>query len=481
MKLARVFAGVLVAGAVAATGRARGGMVQDRFDHWQHRTVFPSCVGCHAGATDPSLALWPAPAYCQACHDGTVERTVEWRAPDQPRASNLRFTHPKHAELVVKAAAADSVLPCRACHIAPGTDPMQVRRAVVPTCFSCHGIRASHFEAPDSACSTCHLPLAQAVRLTSAAIRNFPAPRSHREPGFAAGLHGKLARAARPVAASCATCHAQDFCAQCHVNAPEVPAIQALGSNPRSLVVRAELEAPSSHADPAFLRQHGGQVRKRAASCASCHTQESCLTCHVASPASVQAIPAAAPGRGKGAKIERRRPESHGLDFSKSHAAPASARPQTCAACHARPACLECHRPGAADAPPGYHPAGFLTTHPAAAYSRESSCNECHSQTQFCTNCHVSAGLISPGRLRGIGFHDAKQAFSLNHGQAARQNLESCVACHAERDCLTCHSSLGGRRFNPHGPGFDPGTLRRKNSQACTACHGALIPSSPGR
>jgi len=481
VKLARVFAGVLVAGAVAAVGHARGRMIQDRFDHWQHRAVFPSCAGCHAGASDPSLALWPAPADCQACHDGTVERTVEWRAPDQPRASNLRFTHRKHAERVVKAAAADSVLPCRACHIATGTDPMQVRRAVVPNCFSCHGIRASHFEAPDTACSTCHLPLVQAVRLTSAAIRDFPAPASHRESGFAAGLHGELARAARPVAASCATCHARDFCAQCHVNAPEVPAIQALAADPRSLAVRAKLGAPSSHADPAFLRQHGRQVRKRAASCATCHTQESCLTCHVGSPASVQAIRAAVPGRGKGAQVQRRRPESHGLDFSKTHAAPASARPQTCAACHARPACLECHRPGAADAPPGYHPAGFLTTHPAAAYSRESSCNECHSQTQFCTNCHVGAGLVSPGRLRGIGFHDAKQAFSLNHGQAARQNLESCVACHAERDCLTCHSSAGGRRFNPHGPGFDPGTLQRKNSQACTACHGALIPSSPGR
>ncbi len=480
MKLARVFAAVLVAGAVAAVGHARGRMVQDRFDHWQHRAVFPSCVGCHAGAADPSMAFWPAKADCEACHDGTVEPAVEWSAPDQPQASNLRFTHPKHADLVVKAAATDSVLSCAACHIAPGTDPMQVRRAVVPNCFTCHGISESHFDAPDTACSTCHLPLVQAARLTSAAIRDFPAPASHREPGFAARLHGKLARAARPVAASCATCHAQDFCAQCHVNAQEVPAIQALARDPRSLAVRAELEAPSSHADPAFLRRHGGQARKRSATCATCHTQESCLTCHVASPASVQAIPAAAPGGGKGAEIERKRPESHGLDFSKSHAAPASARPQSCVACHARPACFECHRPSSANPPPGYHPAGFLTTHPAAAYSRESSCNECHNQAQFCTNCHVNAGLVAPGRLRGIGFHDAKQAFVLNHGQAARQSLESCVACHAERDCLTCHSAQGGRRFNPHGPGFDPATLQRKNSQSCTACHGAQIPGSPG-
>jgi hypothetical protein len=260
------------------------------------------------------------------------------------------------------------------------------------------------------------------------------------------------------------------------VNAPDVPAIQALAPDPRSLAHTAELEAPAGHRDPAFLRRHGGQARKEAARCAVCHTQESCLACHTASPASVQAIPAAGPGRGRGATIRRERPTSHGLDFSELHAEPASARPQSCSGCHTRADCLSCHRPDAADAAPGYHPAGFLTSHPAAAYTRESSCSDCHNQGQFCANCHLNAGLVSPGRLRGAGYHDAKQSFLLNHGQAARQNLESCVSCHSERDCLTCHSATGGRRFNPHGPGFDPGTLLRKNSSMCSACHGSAIP-----
>jgi hypothetical protein len=140
-----------------------------------------------------------------------------------------------------------------------------------------------------------------------------------------------------------------------------------------------------------------------------------------------------------------------------------------------RPQCLDCHRPNPADPTPGYHPAGFLSRHPAAAYTRETSCSDCHNTGQFCADCHVKAGLSAQGPL-DAGYHDAKQYFLLNHGQAARQNLESCVTCHAERDCLTCHSVVGGRRFNPHGPGFDPGTLRRKNSQACTVCHGAAVP-----
>ena len=66
--------------------------------------------------------------------------------------------------------------------------------------------------------------------------------------------------------------------------------------------------------------------------------------------------------------------------------------------------------------------------------------------------------------------------FGLNHGTAARQNIETCVACHSERDCLVCHSAQAGRRFDPHGPGFDADRLRKKNPQTCAACHGSNIP-----
>ena len=126
----------------------------------------------------------------------------------------------------------------------------------------------------------------------------------------------------------------------------------------------------------------------------------------------------------------------------------------------------------AAQASGGYHPTGFLASHPAQAYGRASSCSDCHNTQSFCQDCHRQAGVVSSGRLQG-GFHDAKQAFTLNHGQAARQSLESCVSCHAERDCLACHSSTRGRGFSPHGPGFDGDRLKRKNPGLCVACHAA--------
>jgi Doubled CXXCH motif (Paired_CXXCH_1) len=460
---------------------ARGAEAQDvqHFDHQQHQKLFPQCTSCHPGAAEPGRDLWPSAESCAACHDGRVERVVEWRPPTTLPRTNLRFTHQEHAGAVLTSSRRDSLPQCEACH-SQGGSRMRVQLAVVQSCLDCHQIRTAHLAAPDTSCATCHLPLPQATRLTERDVAEFPVPDSHRRPGFASGLHGKLARpsvAGEQVSQACATCHARDFCSSCHVNAPEVPFIQALAPDRRSLATRAELEAPADHHDPDFLTRHGDAARKSPATCATCHTQESCLTCHVGKPAAVMVLPASGPGRARGATTRRMRPASHGRDFSEIHGPVANARPQSCEGCHVRTQCLDCHRPNPADPSPGYHPPGFLSRHPAAAYSRETSCSDCHNTGQFCSECHVKAGLSARGELNG-GYHDAKQFFLLGHGQAARQNLESCVGCHAERDCLACHSALTGRRFNPHGPGFDPSTLRRKNSQVCTACHGASIPDA---
>ncbi|PYP64618.1 MAG: hypothetical protein DMD37_01975 [Gemmatimonadetes bacterium] len=199
-----------------------------------------------------------------------------------------------------------------------------------------------------------------------------------------------------------------------------------------------------------------------------------CLQCHVDEPA-LPTVAALARDARSLAIAGRQPPAAHGANFADRHAGPASAASTTCAGCHVRADCLECHRPQAAAAP-GYHPVGFLARHPAAAYARETSCSDCHNVGSFCSSCHAASGLVARRTLRG-GYHDAKQFFVAGHGQAARQSLETCVACHVERDCLTCHSAVGGRHINPHGPGFDASRLRRKNPEVCTACHGTAIPN----
>jgi hypothetical protein len=321
--------------------------------------------------------------------------------------------------------------------------------------------------------------------LTREDIARFPKPRSHDAPDFLLGGHGRLAQVTRDsprergISASCATCHARNLCLTCHVNATESPVISALGMDERSPVFAFAQPVPPGHRDPGWLRVHGREAQRGAATCSTCHTRESCATCHVGStPRAIAALPASGPGRARGAHLVRRRPVWHTFDFRERHKPEANARPRTCETCHTRPMCLECHRP---DAGPQsrYHMANFITRHPSSAYSREANCADCHNPAQFCQSCHQQSGLTANGRLGTAGFHDAFRGFSLGHGQAARQSLESCASCHAERDCTACHSAVsGGFRFSPHGPGFNAARMKSKNPSLCIACHGRAIPDA---
>jgi hypothetical protein len=450
------------------------------FVHEKHAKLFPLCSTCHAGAVEAQASPWPDPGSCARCHDGKIQPAVSWQPPTGAQGSNLRFTHSGHLASFRAAKPGTDRPACTDCHSEAGADWMQVQRTVSSQCLNCHGVTAPHFAAPDTACATCHVPLARVAGFTPKDVERFEAPPSHREAGFAEKGHGRLAQPFTSngkrfeVAPSCATCHARDYCVTCHVNAPETPVIQALGPDPRSLAIPAALEAPASHAAGDFLMTHGRASRRSAQACQTCHTRESCLTCHQSQPDLAKAMFAAGPGRGVGAQLTRHAPVTHTAYWDEQHADQARSRARNCVGCHTRAQCLDCHRPNPGDAT-GYHAAGFLTRHPAAAYTREANCSDCHNNAQFCVTCHQQSGLVSTGPLTP-GFHDANKAFIAGHGQAARQSLESCVACHSERDCLQCHSAAGGRSFNPHGPGFDAERLKKRNPQMCSACHGKAIP-----
>ena len=460
-------------------------VVDDRFQHAKHEKLFPLCETCHAGVNDAAQSVWPSAAQCTSCHDGTIEARVDWQPRPGPRKTNVRFTHPAHARAAAARNVADTALArnCAACHTERGASRMAVQNAVVGQCIDCHGLTAPHFDVPSAACATCHMSLSEAATLTREDIARFPKPSSHDTPGYAAGGHGKEARGPGPpgtpraVAASCATCHVQNFCITCHVDAPESPVITALARDDRSPPFASSVVAPPSHASASFLRTHGRDAQRRLATCATCHTQESCTSCHVGvPPRAIARLAKAGEGRAPGARVERRAPATHTRTFIDRHGSEASARPATCESCHVRDTCLECHRPEGAQRT-AYHPNGFLTRHPSAAYTREASCSDCHNPAQFCQSCHQQSGLVANSRLGTGGYHDAFRGFSLGHGQAARQTLESCASCHAERDCTACHSAVsGGFRFNPHGPGFNAARARSKNPTLCTACHGQAVP-----
>lgn len=458
--------GVLVGVVAGASSRAA-----DEFDHLEHAGLFPACAACHRGAEERSASMFPEPASCFECHDGVDDgegalETVDWKPSGEPRPTNLVFDHLEHADTV--ATEGDERVGCVGCHAPEGAAWMTVARADVRQCLSCHELPGEHLALAPEACATCHTDLAESPLLQREQIAAFAAPESHEAPDFA------LDHPTRD--ASCAVCHARDFCVQCHVNAPEVEEIAALAPDERSLALTATVPEPVSHAMGAFLENHGSEAIAADATCAACHTAGSCTTCHVGSPQLAAGLPTAGPGRGAGALVVRNRPPSHDLDFLAAHGPAAATRPETCAGCHVRSDCTECHRPGAAVAA-GFHPPDFATRHPASAYARETSCSNCHSTGEFCQTCHAASGLGGTDVL-GSEFHDGQAAFVVGHGAPARQALETCASCHVERDCLACHSSVAGRGIDPHGPDFDADVLRRANPQMCVACH-AELPAIP--
>ncbi|MDH4043781.1 MAG: hypothetical protein OEY20_04710 [Gemmatimonadota bacterium] len=230
-------------------------------------------------------------------------------------------------------------------------------------------------------------------------------------------------------------------------------------------------QAPASHRAPDWLATHKTVVEAQRTTCAVCHAQESCWQCHRGNPQVAEGLPTAASGTGLNVQVQRRPPATHTPEFANGHGGLADSRPEACAGCHVRQDCLECHRPSPASAG-GYHKPGFLTSHPQQAYSREVSCANCHNTGGFCTSCHKQAGLVANGPINR-GYHDQAPQFLGGHGPAARQSLESCVSCHVENDCLTCH-----RQFNPHGPGFAPEKLQSRAEEMCRVCHGAAIPET---
>lgn len=196
----------------------------------------------------------------------------------------------------------------------------------------------------------------------------------------------------------------------------------------------------------------------------------SCADCHLAP--------------GGGAMDVRRAPASHTPFFADEHRTLAAASTAECETCHNRDQrCLGCHQ-GAEnlDIPAreqaGYHPQNFLALHSAAAWNREVECSSCHNPETYCRNCHMTAGRGTEGRTN-TGYHSEDARFQFGHGQAARQALESCASCHAQQDCLACHSAKYGRMVNPHGPGFDASKLRELRDKNVTLCRYCHFPNDP--
>jgi hypothetical protein len=436
----------------------------DGFPHERHAGLFPTCIGCHAGVEvgDSSRMVSIAPEECANCHDGVELQRVAWAGPIR-EPSNLAFSHPEHTS--------QFELECVDCHRTPGGEvQMAVGRPAPETCLECHAPEAEHYAYDQVRCSTCHLPVAQAIGLPVSRIANFPRPQSHAMGDFLFS-HGV---GASSDASACAVCHTRESCERCHLDADSVSAIAGLATDERIATLVAgrpgEWPEPESHGLEEWALSHQEDARRDVTACATCHARESCATCHGTGRPTVAArLAAARPDGPQGVRITATDVTQigHTPTFFDRHGTAAAIGVPQCSACHAEKECIACHD---GVQKPSFHPLDFVVRHGAEAFAEQTECAACHSREAFCRDCHTSLGFAAGGRT-GAAFHDAQPDWLLAHGQAARQDLESCVACHSERTCLRCHSAKTGFRVSPHGPDFDPDHVADKSTQSCAICH----------
>ena len=456
---ARALIGTLACLIAAGSGlAARARFAQPAFPHERHAGLFPLCTTCHAGIETGAELRFPEPQRCRTCHDGDRLEPVDYEAA-QPRPSNLRFRHDRHARAL--AAAGESV-GCERCHQrAESSDRMAVAQPAPERCLACHASATTTHLGAETQCSLCHVPLAESD-LPAERVALLPQPPEHGSAGFLAD-HAPAADAA-----SCAVCHARESCERCHRNAATVPAIAALPRDARVATLAAgrtpEYPLPAAHRARDWGRDHARAASGTAAGCANCHTRTDCAACHgPTTDERVASLPAGMEGAGADLPPTVRR--VHDAGFAARHGA-AAATSESCAACHDRSFCADCH-----DAPGGgYHAENFLERHAPEAYGSASECAACHTAETFCRGCHQGSGLAADARTQ-IVYHDTRSLWLLGHGQAARQALETCAGCHAQNDCTRCHAATGGWRISPHGPGFDPGRLESRNALMCARCH----------
>jgi hypothetical protein len=171
----------------------------------------------------------------------------------------------------------------------------------------------------------------------------------------------------------------------------------------------------------------------------------------------------------------------HSPDFIQRHKLVAANDSQFCASCHKEEECAACH--DGRVRPRAVHPNDYLSMHAVEARLSTQRCTSCHREQSFCLQCHQRLGVSMsgpPGAREPGRFHPPKSEWSDpprrpgHHSFEAMRNLNACVSCHIERDCVVCHGGRGiGGGFNPHGSGFVSGCASqlRRNPRPCYVCH----------
>lgn len=225
------------------------------FSHEKHSDQ--DCSGCHE-SIDKSEALGtlnplPKEEKCLECHEDEKKAgnckmchaDPEHPATYEQKAASLTFPHKTHFDMDVK--------DCNTCHAAKPEYKNPDPRQPMAVCLQCH---QDDYDKGD--CTKCHVDL---KKYPLKPIAGF----SHK--GDWLKNHGKSAQAS---AQSCAACHDQTTCATCHAKTVPVPVEVRFPEKVASdFIHRGD-----------FLGRHAIEARSNEATCARCHAKQFCSSCH---------------------------------------------------------------------------------------------------------------------------------------------------------------------------------------------------------
>jgi len=365
------------------------------FPHDRHAGLFSACAECHTGIpTGDAVRSFPPVSLCQSCHNGRDVAEVPWNGAAPISTGFLKFAHASHPGI-------EDATSCRTCHAATTSrEFLDVGRAANEQCRSCH--EGSAHLADDSACATCHRPVARAAGLPESRIARFARPPTHAKSDFAT-RH----LAASGDVATCSVCHARESCARCHGERSSLAPVERLERDPRVARLVAGKAATRIHR-ARFRDAHAVRAAADPASCAGCHAQRVCSDCHAA---------------------ERSARRYHATNFMTRHSSAAYTRDVECSTCHNSEAfCRSCHqrsgvgtRTGGIRTQAWHNGTGaWLLQHARAARQELTTCTSCHQQRD-CLQCHSQAGSRMRVNPHGPDF-DARRMADRNKG--------TCLICH---------------------------------------------------
>jgi hypothetical protein len=349
----RTFALALVLSLAAACGRKPAvetapGKVQApvTFPHATHVDADVACSACHdlskATRLDPGVRHVKLPAQitktppCADCHDTEPKQK---KVPPRPgRAFRLTFNHAAHLARTKD---------CKQCHTKlPEPDSNELPSPPMAACTGCHHHQEEFAQAR---CMPCHVDL-----------KGFTPETAFRHEGNWLASHGSFARTSE---GTCAACHDQTYCADCHSPATVAGRLENIFPErvERAFIHRGD-----------YVARHMVDAGANPGSCRSCHGTPFCDACHKAN------------GFSAGGPGTRIRPLSHATGWANTldggtHKREARRDIAACASCHdqrgPQNTCLACHRASTGRNP---HPKQFLDKHSLGDVARNSMCKECH-------------------------------------------------------------------------------------------------------